>query len=388
MTSFPDPKPIFVHEFVAGGGWAGEELPPGLLTEGYAMLQAVLADFRRWGRFPILTTLDARLSHPHPNGRAKRARGAKRRSGNRGARPAWRLLEEPKGPEGPKGGVEIVGPGQHKDLYPALVAQSQAVLVIAPETAGILQRLTATVEGLGVPLLGSSSDAVAVAGDKLACYRRFRRAGLPTPATRHARFGQDPEAAVGDLRYPLVIKPVDGVGCEGVMPVHCAADLPSALARLQTVTGRDDFLVTEYVSGTPASVSLLVTSAGARPLTLNRQHITLTDGSFTYRGGTVPLEHPLGQRAFAVAVQAVSVIPGLRGYVGVDLVLTDDEAFVIEVNPRLTTSYIGIRQVVDLNLAEAIWLACVRDELPHRVTTHGQVTFTKDELALNPISFR
>jgi predicted Zn-dependent protease len=47
---------------------------------------------------------------------------------------------------------------------------------------------------------------------------------------------------VADLRYPLVIKPVDGVGCEGVVPVANPAHLPEALACLQTVTGRDDFL--------------------------------------------------------------------------------------------------------------------------------------------------
>jgi len=187
---------------------------------------------------------------------------------------------------------------------------------------------------------------------------------------------------VAGLRYPLVLKPVDGVGCEGVLLINHLADWSAALARLQAVTARDDFLVMEYVPGTHASVSLLVSTTGTRPLTLNRQHIVVADGGFAYHGGTVPLEHPLRQRAFAVAAQAVSLIPGLRGYVGVDLVLTDQEAYVIEVNPRLTTSYVGIRQVIDLNLAEATWLACVNDELPRSITTHDQVTFTKgrDEL--------
>lgn len=336
-----------MHEFIAGGGLAGQELPAGLLAEGYLMLQAILADFRRWGRFPTLTTLDARLSRT----------GA------------------------PADQVKLVGPGEHAALYASLVRESQAVLIIAPETAGVLKGLTATVEQLGVQLLGSSSEAVEVAGNKLACYRRFRQAGLPTPTTRHARFNERPEALVAGLRYPLVVKPVDGVGCEGVSLLNHPADWSAALARLQAVTARDDFLVMEYVPGAHASVSLLVSTTGARPLTLNSQCIIVTDGGFAYRGGIIPLEHPLRERAFAVAAQAVSLIPGLRGYVGVDLVLTDQEAFVIEVNPRLTTSYVGIRQVIDLNLAEAIWQACVNDELPPSITTHGQVAFSKEELA-------
>jgi len=70
----------------------------------------------------------------------------------------------------------------------------------------------------------------------------------------------------------------------------------------------------------------------------------------------------------------------LRGYVGVDVILTQDEALLIEINPRLTTSYIGLRQVIDLNLAQAIWGARFRGTLPSQVRLSGQVSFTKDQL--------
>ncbi len=310
------------------------------------MLQAALTDLRLWGRFPTLTTLDARLSDLKV--------------------PADR--------------VELVTPGELISSFPAMVQESEAVLIIAPETAGILQRLTSIVEQLGVPLLGSSSAAIEIAGDKLACYRRWRQAGLPLPRTRWSRFGESLEATARDLHSPLVVKPVDGIGGEGIFLVSHAADLPGALAGLQPLTRRDDFLVMEYVPGVHASVSLIVTRTGSRPLTLNSQHIAVTGHRFVYRGGTVPLAHPLRQRAFTVATRAVSLIPGLRGYVGVDLVLTDREAYIMEVNPRLTTSVIALRQVIDLNLAQAIWLACIDDQLPQFVTTHGQATFTTDSL--------
>ncbi len=46
------------------------------------------------------------------------------------------------------------------------------------------------------------------------------------------------------------------------------------------------------------------------------------------------------------------------GYVGVDLILGRDpggnEDYVIEVNPRLTTSYVGLRAAAKSNLAEAM----------------------------------
>ena len=50
-----------------------------------------------------------------------------------------------------------------------------------------------------------------------------------------------------------------------------------------------------------------------------------------------------------LARRAVEVVPGLQGYVGVDLVLGEHPQ-VIEINPRLTTSYVGLRRFVRNNL--------------------------------------
>ena len=52
--------------------------------------------------------------------------------------------------------------------------------------------------------------------------------------------------------------------------------------------------------------------------------------------------------------QVCRAIPGLWGYVGVDLVMTDRGPVVLEVNPRLTTSYAGIRRSTGWNVAELL----------------------------------
>ena len=67
----------------------------------------------------------------------------------------------------------------------------------------------------------------------------------------------------------------------------------------------------------------------------------------SYRGGCTPLDHPLADRAVDTAVRACAACPGLRGYVGVDLVLTGSDAVVIEINPRLTTAYLGVRSAIE-----------------------------------------
>ncbi|HEU5303158.1 MAG TPA: ATP-grasp domain-containing protein, partial [Gemmatimonadales bacterium] len=42
------------------------------------------------------------------------------------------------------------------------------------------------------------------------------------------------------------------------------------------------------------------------------------------------------------------------GYVGVDLILTRHGPAVLEINPRLTTSYCGLRQAVGVNTAAVV----------------------------------
>jgi hypothetical protein len=66
----------------------------------------------------------------------------------------------------------------------------------------------------------------------------------------------------------------------------------------------------------------------------------------------------LGERATNLGKRALAALPATRGYVGIDLILGRDpqggEDFVIEVNPRLTTSYVGLRAASQANLADAM----------------------------------
>jgi predicted ATP-grasp superfamily ATP-dependent carboligase len=109
-------------------------------------------------------------------------------------------------------------------------------------------------------------------------------------------------------------------------------------------------------------------------LALNLQRVRRRLNRLSYDGGRTPLEHPLAARALDVAVRTCELFPGLRGFVGVDVVLTDDEAVVIEINPRLTTAYLGVRAAIDANVA-AMALAACGGGLPASVTVRRSVSW-------------
>ena len=102
---------------------------------------------------------------------------------------------------------------------------------------------------------------------------------------------------------------------------------------------------------------------------------------FSYRGGTTPLDHPLARLGVEAALRTCEAIPGLRGYIGVDLVLTQSEAVVIEVNPRLTTAYLGVREAFggpgrSIGNVAAMALAACAGTLPTPPPIRRSVRFT------------
>ena len=136
------------------------------------------------------------------------------------------------------------------------------------------------------------------------------------------------------------------------------------------------------VPGEAASVAFLIGPGRRLALPPVSQRLT-DDGRFHYRGGRLPLAADSAERATILAARAVDAVEGLRGYVGVDLVLGATAAgdAVMEINPRMTTSYVGLRALSRFNLAGA--LLAVAEGRPPPAWDWGTepVCFTADGIA-------
>lgn len=316
---------ILVYEFASGGGLAGRNLPASMAREGSAMKAALVADLHAIGRHEIVTTADARVARDLPRG------------------------------------VEVValpaGDRARETALDRLIGGADAVWLIAPETDRCLERLAARVERQRKPLLGSSADAIRCASDKARLPQRLAAADVRHPETRRLRRGADPRHIAVRIGYPIVVKPARGAGSHGLRLARDARELSRAIDAARRSTDSGLVVLQPYVRGVAASVSLLANGNDAVALTLNAQEIR-SRPPFAYRGGETPLDHPLAPRAIAAALETCRALPGLRGFVGVDLVLTGSEAVVIEVNPRLTTAYLGVRAALDENVAALAFATC------------------------------
>lgn len=297
---------VFVYEYVTALGARGiEPLAPSLLAEGRAMRDAVIADFAAISDVQVLTI-----------------------------------------------------PCEDEDYFRRSVAESDFALVIAPETAGILEERCRWVMEAGSQLLNPSLEAIRLTSDKLALAEHFQRCGVPHPRTWP--LGNEP----ADL-FPVVWKPRDGAGSQRTYLVQGCDESHDLAASM---------IAQEYVPGIAASVAFLIGANSRAALAPCRQYIS-ADGHLSYLGGSLPLLEDLAIRAVALATRAIESINGLSGYLGVDLVLGDDPRndCIIEINPRLTTSYAGLRRSAHFNIAEEL-LRLVRGEETRNLTWRQQRT--------------
>lgn len=243
----------------------------------------------------------------------------------------------------PLSSVRSIAPASGEDalaLYSRGASAADAAWPIAPETDAVLERLASETLALGKILLGCRPDAVRVAASKRATALALGAARVPVV----------PTFAAGDRLAPLpgpwVVKPDDGVGCEGALLV---ADWRAAADRLARESS--GLVAQPWIDGQALSLSLLCRDGDARLLCINQQHVRIVDARPVLEAITVnTIPDPQGALA-RLGRRIAAVLPGLWGYVGVDLVLADAGPIVLEINPRLTTSYCGLRDALGINAA-------------------------------------
>lgn len=282
-------------------------------------------------------------------------------------------------------GVEVVTINDEGEPpFRKMAAQADHTLVIAPEFDGILETRCRWVEEVGGRLLGPSASAVKLAADKWTWGELWRQRKLPSPPSRLLL----PQETPPDTFFPGVCKPRFGAGSQATFLVRSAAELAGVLHQAEAEGFRGEMLLQPYVPGRPASIAWIVGPRQQVPLPAADQDLS-DDGRFHYRGGTAPLSAESANRAVRLTRPAIEFVPGLLGYVGVDIVLGDaadgSQDQVIELNPRLTTSYIGLRALAQTNLAGLMLQAVIGQAIaepkwrPGRVhfRANGQVISTK-----------
>jgi predicted ATP-grasp superfamily ATP-dependent carboligase len=252
-------------------------------------------------------------------------------------------------------GYEVVLPGcgDFAAEIERLAPQCAMGLVIAPDH--LLARYTQILEQ-HTHNLGCGFMTVALCANKVQTEKILRSHGVHVPL----------EVSAGKR----VVKPIKGCGALGVR----VFDGP---------VGDGEF-AQQYIDGEHFSVSLVASRVigdaclyftGNPPLVLavNRQHIRhAADGAIQYLGGETPV-HPESEAEIIETAKKAIIVLGGQGYCGVDVVVAD-KVYVVDVNPRITTSLVGIAACMKEEIAE-ILIEASKGGGPKQVHLEGSVCF-------------
>ncbi len=292
---------------MTGGGFNKQALPDSLAKEGRLMLDALLDNLIRLNSHQIWVMLDWRFEGlaEHP-------------------------LITP----------VIIRPGHDpSDEFARLAQQCDGVWPIAPESDGILQALCLTVEHLGKVLLTSPAPLVAVTGNKLKTFEVLKQHNIMAVPTQML----DVTFSPGEW----MVKPIDGVGCADSYVITNQRDFG------QIATDQAKYIIQPHLQGEKTSLSCIFKQGHGWLLCANLQCFDFIDRQYHLSG--IVVNHHADSGSYQTLVDNIALaLPGLWGYAGIDLIEADGQRWVLEINPRLTTSFVGIYEALGINVAEAI----------------------------------
>ncbi|WP_255519796.1 ATP-grasp domain-containing protein [Cupriavidus sp. IK-TO18] len=306
---------VFVYEYISGGETEADAMPQ-LLGQGRAMRDAMIADLARIG--DVSVTCAVLPGEPLP--------------ACRGTSKVVCCMRAP------------------DEDAPAFVRRQAAChdvsWIVAPESDGVLLGLHYMVGE--ARWLGCDAGAIALATSKRATAQHFGALGIA--ATRPWDDGQARQPEAG--RW--VVKPDDGAGS---VATHAYDGFDAAHeAWLRRLAGGEPVVLEPWVEGEPISLSLLCGPGEVELLSVNRQRIRIDARGQVHDDGVLPnaIERNgrAGQLLAELAGRLRGGMPGLRGFVGIDLVWHPERGpVVIEVNPRVTCAYAGLSAALGRNLA-------------------------------------
>lgn len=192
-------------------------------------------------------------------------------------------------------------------------------------------------------ILNNEFKVMKKATNKAWVSKQLDRLDIPHPKTY----------TLDNMGYPSIAKPKFGAGGAENFLIKNESDLPP------DPSFKDSYLFQEYIFGKPASVSLISTKDEVVPIAINEQIIGKKwlgqTFPFAYCGNITPFIPSRTEIAEVMCEIAKDLILelGLVGSNGVDFIVTDDEVFVIEVNPRFQSSLDTVELSTGINIFDA-----------------------------------
>ncbi|MDN5726859.1 MAG: carbamoyl-phosphate synthase large subunit, partial [Propionibacteriales bacterium] len=216
-------------------------------------------------------------------------------------------------------------------------------------------RLAQALKDAGVPIIGTSPEAIDLAEERGAFGNVLAEAGLPAPKYGMARSFAEARTIADEIGYPVLVRPSYVLGGRGMEIVYDEGSLANYITRATEVSPQHPVLVDRFLDdATEIDVDALY------------------DGTDLYLGGV--MEHieeagihsgdsacalpPIALGAEVIdrireSTRAIAEGVGVRGLLNIQFALAGDVLYVLEANPRASRTVPFVSKATGTPLAKA-----------------------------------
>ncbi|HEX7004284.1 MAG TPA: carbamoyl-phosphate synthase large subunit [Trueperaceae bacterium] len=216
-------------------------------------------------------------------------------------------------------------------------------------------RLARGLAAAGVPIWGTSAEAIHLAEDRDAFHALCERLGIPQPAGGVATRPAEAKELANEIGYPVMVRPSYVLGGRAMAVVRSDEELDSYLEEVYAeLPGNPSILVDDFIEGaTEVDVDALgdgeqVVVAGVM------EHI---EGAGVHSGDSATIVPPVNLSPEVITTISEYTVRlageiGVKGLINVQYVIKDGEVMVIEANPRASRTVPYLSKAIGHPLAK------------------------------------
>lgn len=215
-------------------------------------------------------------------------------------------------------------------------------------------KLAQSLELAGVPIIGTTPDAIDRAEDRERFQIMIEKLGLLQPPNKTVRSSEEAVAAAEEITFPLVVRPSYVLGGRAMEIVYDQTELKRYMTEAVQVSNESPVLLDHFLNAA-IEIDLDAVSDGEDVVIgAVMQHI---EQAGVHSGDSACALPPYSlsedvQQAMREMVKAMAKELGVVGLMNVQLALQDNKIYVIEVNPRASRTVPFVSKCIGLSLAK------------------------------------
>jgi carbamoyl-phosphate synthase large subunit len=208
----------------------------------------------------------------------------------------------------------------------------------------------------GVPILGTSADAIDLAEDRKRFQKLLQQLGLKQPRNATALTAEEAFVAAREIGYPVILRPSYVLGGRGMVVVSDDAQLKLVLSsgELFRISGENPVLIDAFLhNAIEIDVDAVADQAGDVFVAGIMEHIEEAGVHSGDSACAIP-PHSLKRETVAEIERQTIALAGaldVRGLMNVQYAVQDREIYVLEVNPRASRTVPFVAKAIGIPVA-------------------------------------